>query len=134
AGGAVGGVFVALVGPRIFPEFSEYPAGLAAACLLGFAGWARSGALAQWTSHNFAVRIPLMALLLGGITAIAATVTSGAQPALASHRSFYGILRVTQRAAKSGAWRALRRGHVVAGRAFLEVPKRPIIGFGPIGG
>ena len=57
AGGAIGGVFVALIAPRVFTEFSEYPIGLAAACLLGFAGWARSGALAQWTSRNFAVRL-----------------------------------------------------------------------------
>ena len=35
AGGALGGVFVALIAPRIFTEFIEYPIGLAAACLLG---------------------------------------------------------------------------------------------------
>src|SRR5689334_19482320 len=55
-GGALGGVFVALIAPRIFTEFSEYPLGLAAACVLGFIGWLRGGALAQWTSRNFAVR------------------------------------------------------------------------------
>ncbi len=38
AGGALGGVFVTLIAPRIFTEFSEYPIGLAAACLFGFAG------------------------------------------------------------------------------------------------
>ena len=42
AGGALGGVFVALIAPRIFTEFSEYPIGLAAACLLGFVGWLRT--------------------------------------------------------------------------------------------
>jgi hypothetical protein len=36
AGGAMGGVFVALIAPHVFTEFSEYPIGLAAACLLGF--------------------------------------------------------------------------------------------------
>jgi hypothetical protein len=68
AGGAIGGVFVALIAPRIFTEFSEYPIGLAAACLLAFLGWLRSGAMAQWTGGNFAVRLSLMALLLGGLT------------------------------------------------------------------
>ena len=57
----------------MFTEFSEYPIGLAAACLLGFVGWLRTGAIAQWTSRNFAVRLPLMALLIGGFTAIVAT-------------------------------------------------------------
>ena len=42
AGGALGGVFVALIAPRLFTEFSEYPIGLAAACLLGFVGWMRT--------------------------------------------------------------------------------------------
>ncbi len=50
AGGALGGVFVALVAPRIFTEFSEYPIGLAAACLLAFLAWLRTGALRQWTT------------------------------------------------------------------------------------
>jgi hypothetical protein len=134
AGGALGGVFVALVAPRVFTEFSEYPAGLAAACLLGFAGWARSGALAQWTGRNFAVRIPLMALLLGGISAIVATGTSGAQPAVASRRNFYGIMRVTERTDKSGPWRTLRHGHVVHGIQFLKDPARPTTYYGPHSG
>ena len=43
AGGALGGAFVALAAPRWFAEFSEYPIGLAAACLLGLAGWQRTG-------------------------------------------------------------------------------------------
>ena len=36
AGGALGGVFVALIAPNIFTEFNEYPMGLAAACLRAF--------------------------------------------------------------------------------------------------
>ena len=42
AGGALGGAFVALIAPRVFTEFSEFPIGLAGACLLGFIGWLRS--------------------------------------------------------------------------------------------
>ena len=68
AGGVLGGVFVALIAPRVFTEFNEYPIGLAAACLLGLTGWLRSGAWALWTRSNFAIRIPIMALLLGGIS------------------------------------------------------------------
>jgi len=124
AGGAVGGVFVALIAPRVFTEFSEYPIGLGAACLLGFAGWARSGALSQWTSHNFAVRLPLMALLLGGMTSVVATVTTGGQPSLESQRNFYGILRVTEHKDQNGPRRELRHGHVLHGLQFLDEPKR----------
>ena len=58
AGGVLGGAFVALLAPRVFTDFNEYPIGLAAVCLLGLVGWLRSGAWALWTKSNFAVRIP----------------------------------------------------------------------------
>jgi hypothetical protein len=54
AGGVIGGVFVALIAPRVFTDFNEYPIGLAAALPAGIRGWLRSGAWALWTKHNFA--------------------------------------------------------------------------------
>ncbi len=124
AGGALGGVLVALLAPHMFTEFDEYPLGLAAACLLGLVGWLRSGALAQWTGKNFAVRIPLMALLLGGITSVVAMVSLGNQPALASKRNFYGILRVIERADGEGGRRELRHGRILHGFQYLQEWKR----------
>ncbi len=117
-GGALGGVFVALIAPHVFTGFSEYPIGLAAACVLGFVGWLRSGAMAEWTSRNFAVRIPLMALLLGGLTSIWSSLTYGDQPSLESKRNFYGILRVTERTDVGGPRRELRHGRILHGLQF----------------
>jgi hypothetical protein len=136
AGGALGGVFVALIAPRVFTEFSEYPVGLAAACLLGFAGWAREGALAQWTSRNFAVRLPLMALLIGGFTAIVAATTAASQPALAKERSFYGILRVSENIDLNGLKRELKHGRILHGFQYVKSPKRgwPTTYYGPHSG
>lgn len=136
AGGVMGGVFVALVAPRIFTEFSEYQIGLAAACLFGFLGWMRTGALAQWTSRNFAVRLPLMALLIGGLTAIVATMTASKQGALASARNFYGILRVTERQDSNGAYRELQHGRTRHGFQYLAPAKRdwPTSYYGPHSG
>jgi hypothetical protein len=136
AGGAVGGVFVALIAPRIFTEFSEYPIGLAAACLLGFAGWVRTGAIAQWTSRNFAVRLPLMALLIGGFTALAATVTTGKQGAVVSTRNFYGILRVMAREDSNGPFRELQHGRTRHGIQYLETARKdwPTSYYGPHSG
>ena len=136
AGGAVGGVFVALIAPRIFTEFSEYPIGLAAACLLGFLGWVRTGAIAQWTSRNFAVRLPLMALLIGGFTAIAATVTGGRQGAVATVRNFYGILRVMAREDGNGPFRELQHGRTRHGIQYLQAGRRdwPTSYYGPHSG
>jgi hypothetical protein len=120
AGGALGGVFVALIAPHLFTEFSEYPIGLAAACLLGFLGWMRSGALTEWTGKNFAVRVPLMALLIGTLTSLWASMTFGDVPALASKRNFYGILRVTERTDVGGPRRELRHGRILHGLQFLN--------------
>ena len=135
AGGAMGGVFAALIAPRIFTEFSEYPLALAAACLLGFLGWLRSGALAQWTSRNFAVRLPLMALLFGGVTSIVAGVTS-VQPGLENRRNFYGILRVSERTDRNGRLRQLTHGRIQHGFEYLDDAKRdrPTSYYGPSSG
>jgi hypothetical protein len=136
AGGAIGGVFVALVAPRLFTEFSEYPIGLAAACLLGFAGWLRTGALAQWTSRNFAVRLPLMALLIGGLTAIVATATNGKQGVVMSARNFYGILRVMAREDGNGPFRELQHGRTRHGFEYFEAARKdwPTSYYGPHSG
>jgi len=136
AGGAMGGVFAALIAPRIFTEFSEYPAALAAACLLGFLGWLRSGVLAQWTSRNFAVRLPLMALLFGGVTSIVAGVTS-VQTGLENRRTFYGILRVSQRTdPQNGRLRQLTHGRIQHGFEYLDGARRdrPTSYYGPSSG
>lgn len=136
AGGALGGVFVALIAPRVFTEFLEYPAGLAAACLLGFVAWLRTGALALWTRGNLGIRVPLMALLFGGVTAIVAAATSGNQPSVASARNFYGILRVIERTDGNGSLRELRHGRTRHGFQYLDGPQRqsPTSYYGPHSG
>jgi len=136
AGGALGGVFVALLAPRVFTEFSEYPIGLAGACLLGFLGWTRTGALSHWTTRNLSVRVPLMALLIGGLTAIVATATAGKQGAVASARNFYGILRVTERQDNNGSYRELQHGRTRHGMEYLAPSKRdwPTSYYGPHSG
>ena len=135
AGGALGGVFVALIAPELFTEFTEYPIGLAGACLLGFVGWLRTGALAQWTTRNFAVRIPLMALLVGGLTSIVAIATNNS-PAIESVRNFYGILRVKENIDSNGAYRMLTHGAIRHGFQYLRGAKTawPTSYYGPHSG
>lgn len=124
AGGALGGVFVALIAPRIFLEYSEYTIALGLSCLLGFLGWLRTGALSQWTSRNFAVRIPLMALLIGGFTSLVATVNNTDQPAMQRWRNFYGILRVSERPDANGPMLQLTHGRIRHGFQYLQEPQR----------
>ena len=124
AGGVLGGVFVALIAPHLFTEFSEYPIGLALACLCGFIGWAREGALRQWTSRNFAVRLPLMALLIGGLTALVAAGSAANQPALTKERNFYGMLRVSENIDYNGIKRELKHGRILHGSQYVKNPQR----------
>ena len=134
-GGALGGVFAALIAPRIFRQFTEFPIGLAAACLLGFGGWLMTGALKLWTSRNFAIRIPLMALLLGGLSSAAAAIVN--QPeALESWRNFYGILRVNLNADDVGPFRQLTHGRIRHGFQYIaDAQKRwPTSYYGPHSG
>jgi hypothetical protein len=135
AGGALGGAFAALAAPRIFTELDEYPLALAAGCFLGFACWIRGGAFAQWTSRNFAVRIPLMALLIGGATSLYAISAIG-QPSIAARRNFYGILRVSERNDAGGRVRVLTHGRIQHGFEFLDADKRdrPTSYYGPHSG
>jgi hypothetical protein len=135
AGGAIGGAFTALVAPRIFTELDEYPLALSAGCILGFVCWMRSGALAQWTSRNFAVRIPLMALLVGGATSLYA-VTAIGQPSVDARRNFYGILRVSERSDQNGPLRQLTHGVIQHGFEYLDQDKRdwPTSYYGPHSG
>ena len=135
AGGAIGGAFSALIAPRIFTELDEYPLALSAACLLGFVSWMRGGALSQWTSRNFAVRIPLMALLIGGATSLYAVTAIGA-PSVFSVRNFYGILRVSESSDENGPFRQLTHGLIQHGFEYLNADKRdwPTSYYGPHSG
>lgn len=123
AGGALGGAFVALVAPRVFTEFSEFPIGLAGACLLGFVGWVRTGALSEWSRSHLAVRLPLMALLIGGLTSIVATTSGAKQGAIATARNFYGILRVMERQDDNGPFRELQHGRTRHGMEYTQSAK-----------
>jgi hypothetical protein len=94
AGGAMGGVLVALVAPLLLHDFIEYPAGLVATVFLAFI----STALRRKSTS------PAMLWLAGGATCVAlgaaigmgvnAAAGFGDQRNLETTRNFYGVLRV----------------------------------------
>jgi len=132
-GGVLGGVFVALVAPRVFNEYSEFQVGLFGACLLGLIGWLRRGGMALWTSRNFAMRVPIMALLLGGLTAVAAIAVGAQDPEVRVRRNFYGILRLFEQRDRNGPLRKLNHGSITHGFQYLDESKRdwPTTYYGP---
>jgi hypothetical protein len=124
AGGALGGVFVALIAPRIFTEFSEYPIGLGAACLLGLASWIGREGFKAW--KGFDVRVPLSALLLGLFTACADAWVAGGQGSVLSRRNFYGILRVSEATDINGPKRKLTHGRIDHGFEYEQTERRDL--------
>jgi len=87
AGGALGGVLVAVVAPLVFNGYYELGIGLAALALLAAVRFAGVGRLAQYAS---------LAVLFG-ITACAAYDSFRYQrDVLIATRSFYGVLRVKE--------------------------------------
>ncbi len=137
AGGVLGGAFVALIAPGLFSQFTEYPLALTATCVLGLIGWFRSGAYAEWTRQNFAVRVPLMALLFGALGSLALALVPGIgkQP-LARVRNFFGVLSVAERSDSAGDYRQLTHGRIKHGSQYLNEPlhSQPTTYFGPRGG
>ena len=135
--GVWGGVFVALIAPNLFRQFTEFPMALTAVCILGMIGWLRSGAWGAWVKENFAVRIPMMAMLFGalGATALAVLPNVGKQ-ANDIVRNFFGILWVVDRTDQAGDYRQLTHGRIKHGSQYAKEPLRsqPTSYFGPRGG
>jgi hypothetical protein len=65
-----------------------------------------------------------MALLLGGLTSIAAFVTNLDHPGVDRRRDFYGILRVSERGDPNGRIRQLTHGTIRHGFQYLRAPQR----------
>lgn len=145
AGGALGGVLVAVVAPLVLPDYWEFQIGLVATVLLTavaaivsseqraaerFARRARSAGegrpegwwivrLAKW---GLAAEV-LVAAIAGVVFASSRTPTGIQRTAVATLRNFYGVLRVTDNTNPGhpyGPYRLLKNGHVDHGAQFND--------------
>ena len=122
AGGAVGGLFVALMAPLIFDSYSEFHWGLLASgvllavvCFRGRGVWAAG----RWWMPSW-VPVSLAVCLLGwGLWLQALKVSEGAGP---STRSFYGVLTLFDYDAEDpdNHYRLLRHGRIAHGLQFTN--------------
>jgi hypothetical protein len=128
AGGAVGGVLVAIVAPFVFPGYWEYQLGLMATVVLAlvatFGPTAARSAISQ------------RRLVMGGIVAVGTGLAIvlilhfssepiGSEQSLASSRNFYGVLRVNRSAGldHTGPRNELMHGQTQQGFQFLDADK-----------
>jgi len=119
-GGALGGLLVALVAPRVFPGYWEYPLSLAAACLLGLGAWIRAkGWRMDWGAPK-AFAAPPPALLVALFTVGYVFSTQAADDVRTADRNFYGVLRVHQEEDERGPYLRLTHGKTEHGTQYLD--------------
>lgn len=137
-GGALGGVFVALIAPRVFNGFYELPVGLAACACVVLAVWRadpESGLGGSWKQPA-----PLAAALLTVAIAgyLGFVIHERGRGARLMVRNFYGGLKVTDETADDSdePVRRLMHGTITHGEQYLN-PKfqdRPTTYYGPNSG
>lgn len=126
AGGALGGIFVGVIAPRIFHDFYELP--------IAFAGCAILALVCAMPGNIGLLRTPLRRALFftgAGIAALAAAflpyLTAPPYRITARLRNFYGVLRVEEFAATPDepARRDLINGAIVHGIEHLDPNREP---------
>jgi hypothetical protein len=125
AGGAAGGVFVALAAPFLFRGYFELHAGLLACCVLALVVYSVDktsvlhGLRPRWA---WVVVSVVLVSLAGGFVHEAKKFTAGA---LAISRNFYGVLSVTEEGAHASTHRyVLSHGTTLHGVQFDDPIKR----------
>lgn len=121
-GGAIGGLGVGLVAPRVLTAYWELPGLLLAVTLVGLlAGW-RAG-LGRWSLRA----LPLAAALaaVGGVAWYGLEyVRALHQGSIASARNTYGMLRVTQAGSGEDEVRRLLHGTIMHGEQYTAEDRR----------
>lgn len=121
AGGAIGGILVAIIAPLVFDSYLELPLGLLACCLL---------VLLVDTSDAMGRRrwIYIVLILAVGLTAIVVDRKPHApgQRAVLSLRNFYGVLTIWDKDAADPAMHRLimQHGTTFHGLQFISPAKR----------
>ena len=120
AGGALGGLIVGLVAPRVFPTYYELPLALFAVAALA--------SLAAWGNHRLD---PAWKVSLAG-TALAATAATAYygfdyarflhNDAIVMQRNFYGTLRVKTAGSGDSQVKRLLHGVILHGEQYVQGP------------
>jgi len=126
AGGAVGGIFVALVAPFVFPDYFELHLALFLTAALVILVLRRDPSLPfQHGKARWAWAVPFLALAALGY-GLADVATTSLRGAVSVTRGFYGVLKVTE-AEKTDRARhhlTLQHGATIHGLQYQSVERR----------
>ena len=124
AGGALGGVFVAVLAPRIFTAFSEYPLALAACGALTLFTWYRAKAWEPYLQQPHWVIGSMAGMMLAVVAGIIVMSSAVGPDTVVTRRSFYGILRLVKEGEGPEEKRKLVHGRVLHGEQFVSPERR----------
>ena len=131
-GGALGGLAVGLVAPRVFDGFYEYAIALGLACLLALCAWRVDAT--GWLGRNtpkwrFGVALALVALVIGYR---GPQIFAHSPDVLYQERSFFGVLRVEKTDASDNRppYRALMHGSTLHGAQIVGFEDKPTTYYG----
>ena len=125
AGGALGGLFVGILAPRLFPGYWEYPFGLLAAGLLAMICARRdhgpivAGPPRRWAAWAGAL-VTFAGVAVGSVSHERHQLAS----AIETTRTFFGITRVESRRIPPGDTRVMKHGRIAHGSQFTSGPLR----------
>jgi hypothetical protein len=127
AGGALGGIFVALLAPRIFKSFYELPLGLVACAVLVLFALSLDVEIARWFRGWRAV-LPFLGAAATVVMAVylGKDINEQARDSRVMVRNFYGALRVRDSgpATALDSVRTLTHGTINHGEEYLNIAKR----------
>lgn len=135
-GGALGGLFVGVLAPRLFSDLYELPIGLSALAALAFAALYRDRT--SLLHRRFA--LPAQAGMAMLVTALAGTLAWNygalSDKNVTAVRNFYAVLKVSDTGTGDEAVREIKHGTIQHGSQFLDPARRdwPTTYYGPASG
>lgn len=136
AGGALGGVAVALVAPALLPGYYEFPLALLGTCLLAYLPNRRQFAWRVTAEQQHRLRIRLFCWFGAVCSLFVIKAGVDLRRIVAVERNFYGVVRVLEIHPATGSQRILQHGHIIHGIQFLDEARRrtPTAYYGTDGG
>jgi len=123
AGGALGGIFTAVIAPLLFQTYAEFPLLLSVCTALALAKGLTNGDLTT-TPMPILNRAQIFALASAAMIPFG-TFSATVPGILEEKRNFYGVLRVTERAEVEGEMRTLTHGRTKHGTQWVAHPELP---------
>jgi hypothetical protein len=127
AGGALGGILVALVAPRVFKSFYELQLGLVACAVLVLFALSLDPEIAEWF-RGWRALVPLVGAAGTVVMAVylGKEINAQARDSRVMVRNFYGALRVKDNGPENGleTVRTLTHGTINHGEEYINPAKR----------